>query len=85
MAYVITRLCQRAAECVEVCPSDAIHSVEDDPEWATYYINPEECIECGSCEAACPHEAIFHEDDVPDEYQGDIQKNADFYTTGPGA
>jgi|YNPBryBLVA2012_1023415.scaffolds.fasta_scaffold05000_2 ferredoxin len=87
MAYVITRLCQRAGECAQVCPQDAIHFVEGDPAWPTYYINPDPdngCIECGACEAACPHEAIFHQDDVPAEYHDDIQKNADYYRIGPG-
>ncbi|HHS97627.1 MAG TPA: ferredoxin family protein [Chloroflexi bacterium] len=84
MAYVITRLCERVGACVEVCPTDSIHFVEDDPEWPTYYINPDTCIECGACEAECPNEAIFHEDEVPEEYQDDIQKNADFFQTGPG-
>jgi ferredoxin len=58
--------------------------VEDDPDWPKYYIDPETCIECAACEAECPNEAIFYEDDVPDEYAGDIQKNADFFESGPG-
>ncbi len=84
MAYVITQLCQRAGSCVDVCPSDAIHFVDDDPAWPTYYISPELCIECGSCEAECPNEAIFHEDDIPDEYAADVQKNIEYFETGPG-
>ena len=84
MAYVITGKCERCDSCVEVCPSDAIFFVEDDPEWPTYYIYPENCIDCGSCELECEQEAIFHEDDVPDEYAGDVQKNADFFESGPG-
>jgi ferredoxin len=87
MAYVITRLCQRRGDCVEVCPVDAIHFVDGDPEWPLYYINPdpdEGCIECGSCAAVCPLDAIFHQDDVPQEYQDDISVNAQFYETGPG-
>ncbi len=84
MSYVITRLCERVGACVEVCPTDSIHFVEDDPEWPTYYINPDTCIECGACEAECPNEAIFHEDEVPEEYKDDIQKNIDFFQTGPG-
>jgi len=84
MAYVITSKCERTGLCVDACPSDSIHFVDDDPEWPTYYIDPETCIECASCEVECPNEAIFHEDDVPDEYEGDIQKNADFYESGPG-
>ncbi len=84
MAYVITARCERRGSCVEVCPSDAIFFVEDDPEWPTFYIHPEECIECGSCEEECEQGAIFHEDDVPEEYEDDVQRNIDFFEIGPG-
>lgn len=84
MTYVITANCERCGSCVDVCPSDAISFVEDDPAWPTYYIYPEECIECGSCEVECEQEAIFHEDDVPDELADDIQTNIDFFEIGPG-
>lgn len=84
MTYVITSKCERCGSCEEVCPSDAVYFVEDDPAWPTYYIYAENCIECAACEAECPNEAIFHEDDVPDEYAGAIQKNADFFESGPG-
>ncbi|HET90283.1 MAG TPA: ferredoxin family protein [Chloroflexi bacterium] len=84
MTYVITRQCERAGLCVDVCPTDSIHTVEGDEEWPLYYINPDTCIECAACEAECPNEAIFFEDDVPEECEEDIQKNADFFTVGPG-
>ncbi len=80
MAYVITDLCERAAACVDVCPTDSIHAVEDDPNWPTYYINPDTCISCGACAAECPNEAIFPEDEAVDF----VEKNAAFYTKGPG-
>jgi ferredoxin len=84
MAYVITSKCERAGLCVDVCPTDSIHFVEGDPEWPFYYVDPETCIECGACEAECPNEAIFFEDDVPEEYADDVQKNADYFSSGPG-
>ncbi len=84
MTYVITSSCERAGLCVDVCPTDSIYCVEDDPEWPYYYINPETCIECAACEEECPNGAIFYEDDVPDEYVDDIQKNADYFESGPG-
>ncbi|MEA3338761.1 MAG: ferredoxin family protein [Chloroflexota bacterium] len=84
MSYVITARCERCGLCVEVCPSDAIFFVEDDPEWLTYYVHPEECIECGDCEDECEQGAIFYEDDVPEEYEDDIQGNVDFFESGPG-
>jgi len=84
MSYVITGKCERAGLCVDVCPTESIQMVEDDAAWPTYYINPDTCIECGACETECPNEAIYHEDDVPEEYAADIQKNIDFFESGPG-
>ncbi|MCD6345454.1 MAG: ferredoxin family protein [Anaerolineae bacterium] len=84
MAYVITGLCKRAGDCIDVCPTDSIHFVEDDDEWPYYYINPDTCIDCGACAAECPNEAIFADDDLPEEYIAAAEKNADFYMSGPG-
>lgn len=76
MAFVITEPCigTKDAACVEVCPVDCIHEGDDQ-----YYINPDECIDCGACEPECPVEAIFPEDEVPEKWQSYIQKNADYY------
>ncbi len=82
MAYVITDICERAGVCVDVCPTDSIHAVEGDVKWPTYYINPDSCINCGACAAECPNEAIFDEADA--EAADFVQKNADFFTKGPG-
>jgi NAD-dependent dihydropyrimidine dehydrogenase PreA subunit len=43
------------------------------------YIDPDECIECGACEPECPVEAIFPEDEVPEEWQSFIEKNANHF------
>ena len=80
MAYVITDLCKRAADCVDVCPTDSIHAVEGDAKWPTYYINPDTCISCGACVVECPHDAIVDEDDGEDF----VDVNANFFTAGPG-
>lgn len=76
MAFVIAEPCidTKDAACVEVCPVDCIHEGEDQ-----YYIDPEECIDCGACEPECPVEAIFPEDEVPEEWQSYIEKNANFF------
>jgi len=86
MTYVITQLCTRAGDCVEVCPVDCIvPGPKDDPEWgALFYIDPDVCIDCGACVPVCPPEAIFPEWEVPPEYQDDIELNARFFTEGPG-
>jgi NAD-dependent dihydropyrimidine dehydrogenase PreA subunit len=80
MAYVITEPCigVKDASCVEVCPVDCIHSADDDPQ---YYINPDECIDCGACEPVCPVSAIFPEDAVPDEWKHFTEGNAAYYRT----
>ncbi len=85
MAYVITRMCTRQGACAPICPTDSIHFVDDDGDWPTYYINPDTCIDCGACAAECPTGAIFPEEDVPEEYLDDIDANAEFYASGPGA
>ncbi len=85
MAYVITPLCERAGLCVDVCPTDSIHFVDDDSDWPLYYINPDTCIDCGACAAECPNEAIYMADDEPEEYADYVAINADFYLSGPGA
>ena len=75
MAYVITEPCIgcKDASCVEVCPCDCIHS--DDGQ-AMYFIDPEECIDCGACVSVCPVEAIYHEEDVPAPWQRFVGLNA---------
>jgi NAD-dependent dihydropyrimidine dehydrogenase PreA subunit len=44
-----------------------------------YFIDPDECIDCGACEPECPVTAIFAEDAVPDQWQNYIQINADYF------
>ena len=68
MTYTITQPCigVKDASCVEVCPVDCIHTTDED---AIYFIDPDECIDCGACEPACPVTAIFSEDDVPAEWE----------------
>ena len=84
MAYVIAEPCidQKDNSCVEVCPVDCIHPTPDEPDYDNVkqlYIDPEECIDCDACVEACPVDACFAEDQLPDEWQGFIQINADYY------
>ena len=44
-----------------------------------YYIDPDECIDCGACEPECPVTAIFAEDALPEQWNNFIQINADFF------
>ncbi len=93
MTYVITEPCVGVCDtaCVEVCPSNAIHGPNDKEgagaevkelnslEGLQLYINPEECIDCGVCAPECPVEAIFPDDEVPDNLQAYVNKNAEFF------
>ena len=76
MAYVITEPCVGCKDrsCVPVCPSDCIQEGEDQ-----FFINPDECIDCGLCEPECPVDAIFMEDEVPDQWQPFVALNAWFF------
>ena len=84
MTRVITSACigTKDTSCVDVCPVDCIHPSKDDDGFAAaeqLYIDPDECIDCGACESACPVEAIYPDDEVPDDQQAFIEKNAAFF------
>ena len=78
VAYVITQPCigVKDASCVEVCPVDCIHT-DDNSEM--YFIDPDECIDCGACVDPCPVDAIFPEDEVPAEWTSFIKINVDYF------
>jgi ferredoxin len=78
MTYVIAEPCigVKDASCVDVCPVDCIHTTDEAP---LYYIDPDECIDCGACEPECPVTAIFAEDALPEKWNNFIQINADFF------
>ena len=86
MAYVIAEPCigTKDNSCVEVCPVDCIHPTPDEPDYdrvEQLYIDPEECIDCDACVEACPVDACFAEDQLPDEWQGFSQINAEYFST----
>jgi len=72
MTYVIAEPCvgTKDASCVEVCPVDCIYEAADQ-----YFINPDECIDCGACEPECPVQAIFPDAEVPPEWANYIERN----------
>ncbi len=82
MAYVITSPCigVKDASCVAVCPTDCIHTT---PEADQYYIDPDNCIDCGACIGECPVLAIFAEDEVPADQEHFIQINSAFFHGQP--
>lgn len=76
MTYIIVEPCigTKDSACVAVCPVDCIYEGDDQ-----YYINPDECIDCGACEPECPVDAIFADDAVPDDQKSFIAKNYEFF------
>lgn len=78
MAYIIAEPCigVKDRSCVEVCPVDCIWAKDEDEQ---YYINPEECIDCGACEPVCPVNAIFPENELPEKWHSFIEKNAAYF------
>ena len=77
MPYIITESCigTKDASCVSVCPVDCIYEGTDQ-----YYINPDECIDCGACEPECPVEAIYSDDWVPENMRMFIEKNSNHFS-----
>lgn len=86
MPHVITQRCQDTKDqsCVQVCPVDCIHPIENVDgaafdEAAQLYIDPNVCIDCGACVPECPVEAIYEESELPEEFKEYAQINADYY------
>src|SRR3954454_20486219 len=77
MTYIITDACVggKDASCVAVCPVDCIVSTDADD---LYFINPDECIDCGACVPECPVDAIYPEDEVPEEWKAWIPVNYEY-------
>jgi NAD-dependent dihydropyrimidine dehydrogenase PreA subunit len=82
MAYVITSSCTKDENCVEVCPVDCIHPRKDEPnfEAATQlYVDPVACIDCGACVPVCEYSSIYALDELPENLQEFVEKNAQYY------
>ena len=78
MTYVIAQPCIgiKDASCVDVCPVDCISSDDDSDQ---YFIDPNECIDCGVCAEVCPVEAIFFEDDLPEQWAPFLPTNREYF------
>ena len=76
LTFIIAEPCinVKDAACVAVCPVDCIHEGD-----AQYYIDPEECIDCGACEPECPVEAIFSEEELPEKWSSFLEINSKFF------
>ena len=84
MTYVVTETCidLKDKSCIEVCPVDCIHEVDED---RMVYIDPDECIDCGACVDPCPVDAIFAEEDVPEQWSEYTAINKVYFKDKPAA
>jgi ferredoxin len=73
MTYVINEACigEKDLSCVDVCPVDCIHEVDE-----MLVIDPGECIDCALCEPVCPVTAITPAEGVPPDQRDFIAINA---------
>ena len=73
MAHVVTSKCVgcKFTDCVEVCPVACFYELD-----GQLVIHPEECIDCMACVDECPVHAIYAGEEVPAEFQPDIELNA---------
>jgi NAD-dependent dihydropyrimidine dehydrogenase PreA subunit len=84
MPHIITEPCigTKDTACVDVCPVDCIHPTKDDEKFEAaemLFIDNDTCIDCGLCVDECPVKAIFPEEDLPEEWQDYIEKNAAYF------
>ena len=82
MAYVITDSCTKDEHCIDTCPVNCIHPTKDEPNFETatqLYVNPVECIDCGACVPVCPTTSIFVIEELPEDQNSFIEKNAAYY------
>jgi ferredoxin len=84
VTYVIGEPCIdiKDRSCVDVCPVDCIHATDDDP---MFFIDPDECIDCGACEPECPVNAIYPEDALPAEWAKYTEVDARWFKDKPSA
>lgn len=81
MAFVICEPCigVKDGTCVKECPVDCIYSQPKEGFPDMFFINPDECIDCGVCQPVCPVKAIFPETDVPEQWSDYIRINAEYF------
>jgi NAD-dependent dihydropyrimidine dehydrogenase PreA subunit len=76
MTYIIADGCIdcKDATCVSCCPVDCIYEGT-----RTFYIHPDECVNCGICVSVCPPEAIHEDVETPAHLQHFIAINREFF------
>jgi ferredoxin len=82
MPHVIIDTCTKDAQCVDVCPSEAIGPKKEDanfPDVTQLFINPAACLDCGACAAVCPTNSIFAAEELPEGKEEFVRKNAEAF------
>ena len=82
MAFIIVDTCTKDEKCIEVCPVDCIHPRKDEAQFAEatqLFIDPVNCIDGGACVPVCEASAIFAEAELPENFAGFTEKNAQYY------
>ncbi|MBD0413836.1 ferredoxin [Oryzicola mucosus] len=76
MAYVVTEPCidVKDGDCTDVCPVDCIYEGG-----RTFYIHPEECVNCGLCLSVCPVDAIIWDEEATPQQAPYIAINREFF------
>jgi len=80
MTHIVAEPCFNCkyTDCVVVCPVECFYEGEQ-----ILVIHPDECIDCEACVPECPVEAIFHEDNLPEQWAGYTELNAEMATQWP--
>jgi ferredoxin len=80
MTHIINDTCKACKDtaCQAVCPVDCIYPFHT-TDTEQYYVQPEECIDCGLCIDACPVTAIAHQEEVPASRNADIRRNYEYF------
>lgn len=80
MTFVVTESCIRCkyTDCVDVCPVDCFREGNN-----FLVIDPDECIDCHLCVPECPVDAIYPDDELPQDQQHFLQRNAELAKKWP--
>lgn len=76
MAYIIADPCidEKDASCTLACPVDCIYEGG-----RMFYIQPDECINCGLCLSICPVDAIHYDEEMPKSLAPFEAANREFF------
>ena len=77
MPHVITAACVdcKDSASTQCCPVDCIY---EGPR--TFYIHPDECIDCGVCLSFCPPQAIYEDVRLPPAQAQFLAINREFFS-----